>query len=259
MVMFPVADVALPPHLVRPAELVRIEQMRGSKSAQEELGLDGGNGVRINAIRQEALRVGAQSGLAHRYSMITEYLDKQQSRLNVVFSFAGLVKDGRLLFPAIVESPNQFVMDSEKGEARVVRAAYTIESEARIISVVPTWRDYLWQRYEQPEMPHRSLLPRTDIEVAVWENTVKEGWAAGVSQGDRVYQDRLAALTKDVEGRHLYKTLEAQEVFSPAALRVEANRVTFNGRTMNVGEVIYSIDRPVNYTNAEGWKPIWTR
>lgn len=256
---FPVADVSIPPHLERPAELVKLEGMRGGKSAKEEMDLEGAKGVRIKAIRQEALRVGAQSGLAHRYSMIMEYLDKKESQMNVAFSFSGLVKDGRLLVPGIVETPNQFAMDEEKGEGRLVRQSYTVESEARIVSVVPTWRDYLWQQYELPEMPHRTLLPRTEAEIDVWEKAVQDGWRAGVAQGDQVYQDRLASLAKDVEGRHLYTTLEAQGVFSPAAIRVVANRVTFNGRTMNVGEVIYSIDHPANYTNAKGWKPIWTR
>ena len=233
--------------------------MRGDKSMKEEMDLEGAKGVRIKAIRQEALRVGAQSGLAHRYSMVMQYLNKNESKLNVTFSFSGFVKNGRLLVPAIVEANNQFVMDGEKGEARVVRNAFTIEEEAKIISVVPTWRDYLWQEYLQPEMPHRTLLPRNEVEATSWKEAVDEGWKAGVNQGDQIFQDRLASLTKAVEGRHLYVTLEAKKMISPAALNVVANRVTFNGRTMNVGEVIYTIGNAASYTSSKDWNPVWTR
>ena len=187
------------------------------------------------------------------------YLEKVEPKLNVTFSFSGFIKDGRLLVPAIVEAPNQFVMDSEKAEARVIRNAYTIEEEARIISVVPTWRNYLWQEYRYPEKPHPSVLPRTEAEAMVWEESVKKGWSAGVHQADAIYQDRLAQLTKAVEGRSLYKTLESQRMIEPAALQVVSNNVTFNGRTLNVGEVIYAVGAPANYTAPENWKPVWTR
>lgn len=254
---FPVADVGIPPHLVAPAALVELKGMRGAEAEGEDA--DGAGGIRYKAIRQEGLRVGAQTGLAHRYGMIMEYMKGVEPKLNVIFSFNGFVKDGRLLMPAVTEMPNRFVRDEQTGEVRVIRNAYTVEEEARIVSVVPTWRDYLWQEYAYPEKPHRSLLPRTDAEAKAWEEAVNEGWRAGVHQADTIYSDRLAMLTRAVEGRNLYKTLESKNMFSPAALQAVANRVTFNGRTMNVGEVIYTIGKPGNYTSSDSWRPVWTR
>lgn len=253
---FPVANVDIPAHLEAPAALVELKALRGSESGSEEAE---SGGLRFRAIRQEGLRVGAQTGLAHRYGMVMEYLGGVEPKINVIFSFNGFVKDGRLLMPAVVEVPNQFVNDKETGEARVIRNAFTIEEEARIISVVPTWRDYLWQEYAYPEKPHSSLLPRSDAEAKAWQEAVNEGWRAGVHQADTIYSDRLAMLTKAVEGRNLYKTLESKKMVSPAALQVVSNRVTFNGRTMNVGEVIYTINNQSNYTASEQWRPVWTR
>ncbi|MBA1280245.1 type IV secretory system conjugative DNA transfer family protein [Stutzerimonas stutzeri] len=254
---FPVADVGIPAHLESPAALVELKGLRGSEVMSEAE--EGAGGIRFKAIRQEGLRVGAQTGLAHRYGMIMEYMGGVEPKLNVIFSFNGFVKDGRLLMPAVVEVPNRFVRDEQSGEVRVIRNAYTIEEEARIVSVVPTWRDYLWQEYGYPEKPHKSLLPRTDVEVKAWEEAINEGWRAGVHQADTIYSDRLAQLTKAVEGRNLYKTLESKNMISPAALQTVANRVTFNGRTMNVGEIIYTINTPGNYTASESWRPVWTR
>lgn len=254
---FPVANVSIPSHLEAPAALVELKALRGGAEGAEEE--EGAGGLRFRAIRQEGLRVGAQTGLAHRYGMVMEYLGGVENKINVIFSFNGFVKDGRLLVPAVVEVPNQFVGDTETGEVRVIRNAYTIEEEARIVSVVPTWRDYLWQEYAYPENPHRSLLPRTDAEAQAWQEAVTEGWRAGVHQADTIYSDRLAMLTKAVEGRNLYKTLESKQMISPAALQVVSNRVTFNGRTMNVGEIIYTINNPSNYTSSDTWRPVWTR
>lgn len=254
---FPVAEVSLPAHLQAPAELVELKELRGSDSGDKEG--EGAGGLRYKAIRQEGLRVGAQTGLAYRYSLVMKYLNSIEPKLNVIFSFNGFVKDGRLLVPAVVEVPNQFVRDEQSGEVKVIRNAITIEEEAKIVSVVPTWREYLWQEYAYPEKPHSSLLPRTDAEAKAWEEAVGEGWRAGVNQADTIYQDRLAMLTKAVEGRNLYTTLENKKVFTPAALKVVSNRVTFNGRTMNVGEVIINIDNQANYTASDTWRPVWTR
>lgn len=252
------ADIPVPAYLQNPPVLQELQGLRGRIRDDEKEDAAPEEGLRFRALRDEALRVSAQSGLAYRYGMIMEYLDKHEQKLNVTFSFSGFVRDGRLLVPAVTRTPNQFSLN-EKGEARVVRDAYTIEEEARIVSVVPTWRDYLWQEYSYPEQPHPSMLPRTEHEIAAWRAALDEGWRAGVSQANSIYEDRLAALTLAVEGRHLYSTLEAKRMISPAALKVVANKVTFNGRTMNVGEVIYNIGGQANYKQSSEWRPVWTR
>lgn len=253
---FQVAELPVPQE--RPAYLIQVESLRGG-ALGETASTEEGSGIRFKAIRQEGLRVGAQGGLANRYGTIMEYMAKIESKLNVVFSFNGFIEGGRMLIPSVVQVPDQFVMDESKGSATVIRNAYTVEEEAKIVSVAPTWRDYLWQEYAYPELPHKSLLPRSEAEVEVWEDAVEKGWAAGVNQGGQIFSDRLAQLTMAVEGRHLYKTLQSKKMISPAALSVVNNSVTFNGRTMNVGETIYAIGQQTNYTAAKDWKPVWTK
>lgn len=250
--------MTVPPGLENPPELVELQNLQGFEGEQGEEEAKGG-GIRFKAIRQEGMRVGAQAGLSSRYGMIVAYLEAVESKINVTFNFAGFVRDGRLLLPSVIETPNRFIKDESKREVTVVRNSYTVQDEAKIVSNVPTWRDYLWQSYSYPEMPHVSLLPRTDAERAAWKNAVSDGWRAGVSQADEIYFDRLARLTADTEGRYLYVTLENKKMFTPAALQVVANKVTFNGRTMNVGEIIYSISSDANYTNSGSWRPVWTR
>lgn len=252
---FAVADVDAHGQLENPAALVELKSLRGGEKGVDVKTEDGG--LRFRSMRQEGLRLGAQAGLAERYSMVMEYIGKNESKANVIFSFAGFVNDGNLLVPAIHQAQNQFKMDGE--EARIVSNAYTIAEEARIISSPPTWRDWLEQEYEKPETPHYSLLPRTPNEVKVWEAAVQEGWRAGVVQADDIYSDRLNDLTRAVEGRHLYRVLEEKKMIQPSLLKVERNKVTYNGRTMNIGEVIYSVESKANYTSGDTWRPVWTR
>jgi len=252
---FPVAEIQIPTHLQVSAELAQLEALRGRVvDSTEESG-----GIRIRAIRQEGLRVGAQTGLAARYSMIMEYLGSVEPKLNVTFSFAGFVRDGRLLVPAIIESNNTLQYDTETATASEVQKSYEIVEEARVVTSIPTWRDYVYQQYAKPEPPHVSMLPRNEDEAEEWKKALREGWTAGVYQADQIYQDRMNQLAKAVEGRHLYRKLEAKNIIAPASLQVQANRVTFNGRTMNIGETLYSVGQDAEYNSSAKWLPVWTR
>lgn len=254
MVDFPVAEMPTS-QIEAPAELKLIGELKGRD--KKELSNDEGGKLRTDALRQEGLRVGAQTALAYRYGMIMDYLDAVEPKLNVAFNFAQFVRDGHLLIPAITEVRDQYT--KENGLVHRVKAGYTVQEEAQVVSSVPTWRDYVYQRYEKPELPHEALFPRDDFETSEWKRSLLEGWNAGIYQADEMFKDRVNQLTKAVEGRHQYVTLESRAMFSPADLKVVNSQVTFQGRTMNVGEQIIGIGQLGNFTNSQTWAPIWTR
>lgn len=225
---------------------------KGVKEELENLSL------RVAAVRQEALRVGAQSGLAKRYEAITTYLDANENRLNVLYNFAPFV-DGKILLPAVSKNQDTFTLDAEDGTATMVRTSYTISQEAQIISSPPTWRDYLYQEFEMPEESHSSVLPVGPKEIKVWEEGIVEGWKAGITMADEVFSDRLADLTKNIEERYRYQLLLNQGVVTAPVAGVDRRSITYDGRTINVGETVYSVEQPVNYTASPEWKPVWTR
>jgi hypothetical protein len=47
-------------------------------------------------------------------------------------------------------------------------------------------------------------------------------------------------------------------MINPAALKITEGSVTFNGRTMNVGETILQISDDANFKNLDNWKSAWT-
>jgi defect-in-organelle-trafficking protein DotC len=254
MVDFPVSQ--LPESQIEaPAEIRRYGELRG-KTAKEATEDEGG-ALRLDAIRQEGLRVGAQMGLADRYDQLMDYCLAIEPKLNVAFNLAQFVRDGHLLIPSITEVRDQYTKEGDK--VTVVRAGYTVQEEAQVVSSVPTWRDYIYQRYDRPELPHETLFPKTDAEVTTWKKSLNEGWQAGVYQADANFQDRLNQATKAVEGRYQYITLESKNMFTPADLKVVNSQVTFQGRTMNVGEQIIGIGQLGNFTQVKTWAPVWTR
>lgn len=236
--------------------LVELKKMRSTrKMVKDELSNDS---LRFTAVRQEGLRVGAQAGLSSRYEALTKYMAANESRMNVTFNFAPFI-DGKMLMPAVSKMQDTFTLDESGEQATVVRNSYTISEEARIISNPPNWRDYLWQTFEPPKESHYSILPNTPSEVAVWQEAVDEGWRAGIIMADEIFSDRLAELTKAIEDRYRYQLLLNQKVVQAPVLGVDRRTITYNGRTLNVGETIYTVEQPVNYTASPSWRPVWTK
>lgn len=254
MVDFPIAE--MPSAQIQPsAELRSIGELMGREP--KELSVEEGGKLRTEALRQEGLRVGAQSGLAYRYGEIMDYLDAVEPKMNVAFNLAQFVRDGHLLIPAITEVRDQ--LTTEGDAVHKVKAGYTVQEEARVVTTVPTWRDYVYQRFDKPDLPHEALYPRDSYESSEWKKSLLEGWNAGVYQANEMFHDRINELAKAVEGRHQYLTLESRGMFSPADLKVVSSKITFQGRTMNVGEQIIGIGQRGNFTQSQTWAPIWTR
>lgn len=254
MIDFPIAEMPAS-QIEMSTELRQISELKGRD--QKELNADEVNQLRTDAISQEGLRVGAQAGLAYRYGMLMDYLEAVERKMNVTYNMSQFVRDGHLLIPSVIEVQNQY--SKEGDEVRVVKAGVTIQEEAQVISTVPTWRDYLYQRYEKPDLPHETLYPKTDVEAAAWKKALLTGWNAGVYQANANYSDRLSQLVRAVEGRYQYITLENRNMFTPADLKVVNSQVTFRGRTMNVGEQIIGIGQLGNFTEVKTWEPVWTR
>lgn len=254
MIDFPIADIEIVESMRYAPELHEAINLKGKKQAiKEELV----GGVKLNAIRQEGLRFGAQSGLSVRYDLIMEYLDEHEDKLNALFNFAGFVRQGNLLIPSLTEVNSQLI--NEGDQLRTISKSYTIDSEAELVSTVPTWRDYLVQHYEKPQTPHSSILPVTPVEIKVWKSAVEAGWRSGVQDADNIFTDRVAQLAKDINGRYLYITTEKKNLLTPATVYATNAQVTFNGRTMNIDEKVFRVENSANFKSADNWEPIWTK
>ena len=210
-------------------------------------------------LRDTALSVGARGGLAHRAKEINLSIENNAGLLNRVFNFNGMMLDNSVLPPVLTEGRNSLDLASDD----VIRAAdrnYRIIKQARFVTAIPNWRDYLLLNYETPEVPDKSLLPKNGAERVVWQRYIDEGWIAGVKQAELIFDEQVYKLTRDYNGMILYRTLLAKNMVSPPYVAKLDLGVTGSESGMNVNDRVLRITaKPGLNTDSKEWKTTVTR
>jgi defect-in-organelle-trafficking protein DotC len=171
------------------------------------------NGIRHMGLRDAALSFGARGGLAWRADQINRLVMRHERHLDLIYNFNGILLDNNVLPPVLIEG-RQTLDQSADDVIRVADRQYSIQSQARFVTMAPTWRDYLKMNYKEPDVPDSSLLPRDESEQGVWDRYLNEGWQAGVTQADVIFAENLGRLKRDYEGMVRYRTLLAQNMVS---------------------------------------------
>ncbi len=213
------------------------------------------NYIRMEAVRETALSVGARAGLAWRSKHINETTATQASYLDSVFNFNSLILDDEILPPVLLEARNAANMDDPQN-LRIADRSYSIVKQARFVTTPPTWREYLWMDQRAPEPPDPSLLPQTQEEKKAWQQGIIEGWAAGVKQANEIYAENLARLKRDYQGMVRYRMLLAQKMVTPPQVAYRELGVTGGGEMLSVNDRILTIKAlPSLQADSSGWEP----
>lgn len=212
--------------------------------------------IRYQAIKEGALSVGAQGGLAHRSRAINNMLAKQRKSLDKTFDFNGMLLDHSVLPPVLVEGAHTLNLDGDD-TIRVADKTYSLVSQARFVTAVPLWTDYLWMNFTRPAVPDPSLLPRNSEEDAIWKENVLMGWKKGLAQAESIYESNVARLKRDYEGMALYRELLAKHMISAPFVAKTDLGITGGGENLTVNDRIFRITaKPQLDPNAHNWKPI---
>ena len=210
--------------------------------------------MRVQMLRDTALSVGARGGLAHRAKEINEVTDNYSSFLDKVYNFYGMLLNDNVMPPILIEGRNNLNLTSDDS-IRVADRNYRIIKQARFVTAVPTWRDYLILHYAAPEQPDRSLLPRSKPERIVWEKYIEEGWQAGIEQADVIFQENIFKLTRDYNGMILYRTLLAKNMVTPPYVASMNLGVTGDDSNLNINDKILRITaKPGLNMSSKEWK-----
>jgi len=143
--------------------------------------------IREMALKETALSLGAQSGLAMRAKKINDALAKNARHLDKVFDFTALILEHNVMPPVLLSGRNTVNL-ADAQTIRVSDRTYKVAKQAHFISLPPTWRQYLWMDYKKPETPHLSLLPKTKDERQVWKTFVEQGWNNGIEQANNILE-----------------------------------------------------------------------
>ena len=210
--------------------------------------------IREMALKETALSLGAQSGLAWRAKYIDDQLVKQTRYLDTIYDFNSLVLEHNVLPPVLLEGRNTLNL-ADTQTIRVSDRTYKVSKQAHFITTPPDWRQYLWMDYQKPDYPHVSLLPKTREERLLWKAYVEKGWENGVVQANTILEESIARIKEDFTGMILYRKLLAMNMVSPPYVSNTELGVTGDGDEIHIDDRVLRITAlPALNVNSEEWR-----
>lgn len=237
---------------LRPAESDDLTRIKGvGISNDSALAV---SGIRHACLRDTALCVGARAGLASRAAEINKELLKEGSSLSRIFNFYAMMLDNNVMPPVLIEGRTSLTQ-TEDESLRIADRTYILYSQAYFITAPPTWQDYLLFHCEIPEIPDRSLLPKSEIEKRVWDRYIDDGWMAGRAQANAIFLENLGRLKRDYQGMILYRTLLAQNMVTPPFVAKLDLGITGNDHELTIHDRILRITaQPVFQLDSRKWE-----
>jgi defect-in-organelle-trafficking protein DotC len=237
-------------------DTTNLQALQGLKQIQTSTKPEGDvNPIRVDAIKETAMTVGAQGALALRSKQIDDVLAKDSSLLNQAFNFTPLMLPNNVLPPVLVEGDTILNLQDNQ-TIRIADKTYTIVQQAKFITVPPTWRDYLWMDFPKPEQPDKSMLPKNADEEALWRDDVELGWRQGIIQADHIFSENVGRLKRDYLGIALYRQLLDQKMINTPFVATTSLGVTGGGDTLTINDQVQRITNlPQLDPDSGNWKP----
>lgn len=210
--------------------------------------------IRQMALKETALSLGAQAGLAWRAKVIDEQLIKQSRRFDAIYDFNSLILEHNILPPVLLEGRNILNL-ADTQTIRISDRTYKVSKQARFVTTPPTWRQYLWLDYIKPEYPNYTLLPKTKVEKKVWCVYTAKGWRKGVDQANTILEENIARIKEDFGGMILYRKLLAMNMVSPPYVSHTELGITGDGSEIHIDDRVLRITAlPALNINSGEWR-----
>lgn len=212
--------------------------------------------LRIQSLRESAMTIAAQGGLAWASNKMNKQMVKDDKYLDTIYNFHAMMLSHGVL-PPVLEEGDYSLNTDDPNTIRVADRTYRIVKQARFATTAPNWREYIWFTYDKPVLPDRTLLPRSDREQQIWRCAVREGWVKGIEQAYTIFQQNLARLKRDYRGMVLYRKLLQERMISPPFVSRTELGVTGSGEDMRINDqVLRIVQLPKLQTNTRGWRAI---
>lgn len=215
--------------------------------------------IREMALKETALSLGAQSGLAWRAKYIDDDLVKESRNLDMVFDFNTLILPNNILPPVLLEGRNTLNL-ADTQTIRVSDRTYKVSKQARFVTTPPNWRQYLWLDYKKPAYPDVTLLPKNAAERQIWMQCVEKGWKNGIAQANTILEESIARIKEDYNGMILYRKLLAMNMVSAPFVSHTDLGVTGDGGEIHIDDRVLRITAlPALNVNSSEWRAAVTR
>lgn len=214
------------------------------------------NPIRLQALKEAAMTLGARGALAWRSLQIDHSLMNESNYLDQVFNFNQLLLNHNVLPPVLVQADNSLNL-ANPDTIRLASKIYKIKAPARFVTAPPTWRTYLLMHYTKPTMPAHSLLPTNQAQTAAWNAYFKQGWQQGLQQANRIFAVNLARLKRDYLGMVLYRKLYTEHMVSAPFVAQTNLGVTGNSHQLRIDDRVMRITAASKLqVNSSKWTPV---
>lgn len=212
--------------------------------------------MRAQILRETAMSMGAQAGLAWASSKINAQLSKDSKKLSQIFDFNAMMLSHGVLPPILAEGGSDLNL-ADPNTIRIADKTYKIITQAHFATVAPHWRDYLWLNYTKPNLPDKSLLPRNNAEQKIWRHSIQLGWDQGIQQASSIFQQNLARLRRDYNGMIIYRRLLQYHMINAPFVSHTDLGITGDGSDMRINDQVLRItDFPRLQKSSKNWQAI---
>jgi defect-in-organelle-trafficking protein DotC len=206
------------------------------------------------ALKETALSLGAQAGLAWRARTIDSQLTRQSRTLDTIYDFNSLILEHNILPPVLLEGRNTLNL-ADAQSIRVADRIYKVAKQAHFVTTPPTWRQYLWLDYVRPDYPHHTMLPKTKMERRIWCTYTAKGWKNGIDQANIILEENIARIKEDFKGMILYRKLLAMNMVSPPFVSHTDLGVTGDETELRIDDRVLRITAlPALNINSSEWR-----
>ncbi|WP_159437671.1 type IV secretory system conjugative DNA transfer family protein [Ferrimonas marina] len=226
---------------------------------------EGDDQMRLRAMREAAISVGAQHGYNEYMGYLKGELETISADLDALFPFRDLMRledNGQvelyLLPPVVREVKDVTRVNGEHTELTTTGTLLAVDKPARLVTTPPDWREYVF--YDQAvdiSDPPSVLLPESDKEKQAWAAWVLEGWSAGVEQADIEMKYRLRRLGSDFIGMAKYLRLVSENKAYKATVVSQSVDVHGDSNRMAIEQRVYKLhDGGGLQLDASDWKAV---
>lgn len=214
------------------------------------------SGMREQAIYEAAYTVALQTSVKQSYTKINKVLESLDKELDMAFNFTPLMMYGNRLMPPIVtQAGSSFDLRNPKlavGSDKTFR----IFKGARIVTLAPSWRDYMYKEFGVIDTINGLLSPKDEAEQRLWQKSVLAGWSEGQSQAHRLFKINLNRLMRDYNGVIQYLLLADQGVMSTPQLATGkySVRESESGQALDINQVVYRLTEDSKFQDVKVWK-----
>ncbi|OFA17011.1 hypothetical protein A4U49_04315 [Acidithiobacillus ferrivorans] len=210
--------------------------------------------IQNHAIYREAMKIGAQAGLAAGDARLNARINPYRVQLNRVWDFQKWVfpvphTHQVWIIPPVLEESRQNVNMHGGSMLTIAHRVYRIHAPARLAPVLPRWQAYLLHTAMPPKIGNVPplLLPHNAKQQKIWNSGVKAGWKQGMMLAHYQYRTGLFTMTRNFRGILLYDRLHARGQISMPYFADSGAHTLIHGADMKKGYRILRITTPAKW------------